>query len=109
MKKRHKTPEEISAEIDQIHKEIQPALYEYDQNNAGNNKIAQNELNLKILKITMTIKDKYPELSQFLNEMSATIPDDKDPRITLKNLSAYYNSLSAMLGKYILEHPEKNI
>jgi hypothetical protein len=67
----------------------------------------ENELNAKILKITMTIKDKHPELSKYIEEMNATIPDEKNPEITLKNLNTYYDSLNALLSKYILEHPDK--
>ena len=64
----------------------------------------EHELNSKILKITMTIKDQYPELSKYIEEMPVTIPDEKNPEITLKNLKAYYDSLNSMLNKYILEH-----
>jgi hypothetical protein len=42
---------------------------------------AENELNEKILKITMRIKEQYPELSKYLNEMPITIPDEKDPEV----------------------------
>lgn len=62
------------------------------------------ELNLKILNITMTIKEHYPELSKYIEEMEVTIPDEKNPHITPKNLKTYYESLSSMLTKYILEH-----
>lgn len=67
----------------------------------------EKDLNSKILKITMTIKEQYPELSKYLEEMPVTIPDEKNPEITLKNLKAYYDSLNSVLDKYILEHPEK--
>jgi len=66
----------------------------------------EKDLNDKILKITMTIKEKYPELSKYLEEMQETIPDEKNPEITLKNLQTYYESLNSMLKKYLLEHPE---
>jgi hypothetical protein len=65
---------------------------------------AENEWNEKILKITMKIKDQYPELFKYLIEMPETIPDEKDPEIELKNLKQYFNSLNVMLDKYILEH-----
>ena len=65
------------------------------------------DLNAKILKITMTIKDKHPELSKYIEEMPVTIPDETNPEITLKNLQAYYDSLNSMLSNYILEHPDK--
>ena len=60
----------------------------------------------EILAITLTIKDKYPELSKYLEEMPVTIPNIKDPEITRKNLKSYLESLKTLLNKYILEHPE---
>jgi hypothetical protein len=68
-------------------------------------KESENDLNSKILKITMTIKDKYPELSKYLEEMQETIPGEKTPEITLNNLKTYYDSLNSMLNKYMVEHP----
>jgi hypothetical protein len=62
------------------------------------------EWNELILKITMTINEKYPELSKYLLEMPVTIPDEDDPEITIKNLKQYYTSLKVILDKYILEH-----
>lgn len=66
---------------------------------------AEKELNSKILKITLKINDQYPELSKYLEEMPVTIPVDKKPEITLTNLNTYYESLNALLNKYIKEHP----
>jgi hypothetical protein len=65
-------------------------------------------LNAKILKITMTINEQYPELYKYIEEMQATIPDEKNPEITIKNLQAYYDSLNSMLNNYILEHTESS-
>jgi hypothetical protein len=65
---------------------------------------SENELNLKILEITMTIQEKYPELSEYLGEMPVTIPDNKSPEINVKNLRAYFNSLTSLLENYIREH-----
>ena len=67
------------------------------------------ELNSKILKITLTIQEKYPELSKYLNEMPVTIPNEKDPEINNKNLKEYYNSLSSLLQNYIDEHPQEGV
>jgi hypothetical protein len=67
----------------------------------------EKELNAKILKVTMTIRTEFPELSKYLEEMQVTIPDEKNPEVTIKKLKTYYDSLNAMLGKYILEHPIK--
>jgi hypothetical protein len=73
------------------------------------NEEIEKDLNSKILKVTMTIKEQYPELSKYLEEMPATIPSDKDPEITLKNLSEYYESLNSLLNEYKLEHPKNAV
>ena len=62
------------------------------------------ELNEKIVKITMTIRDEFPELLKFLNEMPETIPDDKNPEINITNLQDYLNSLENLLRKYAPNH-----
>lgn len=67
----------------------------------------ENNLNAKILKITMTIKDNHPELYKYIEEMKVTIPDENNPEITSKNLKAYYDSLNNLLNTYIVEHPDK--
>jgi len=63
------------------------------------------DLNSKILKITMTIKDNYPELSKYLDEMPITIPSEKDPEVTLNLLKEYYETLHSILNKYKMEYP----
>lgn len=70
------------------------------------NEETEKDLNAKILKITMTIRDHYPELSKYLDEMPVTIPSEKDPEITLKHLSTYYESLNSMLNKYKVDYPK---
>ena len=62
------------------------------------------ELNADILKITMTIQEKYPELSKYLAEMPVTIPDEINPEINSKILHEYYDSLEMILKKYALNH-----
>jgi hypothetical protein len=69
----------------------------------------EKELNDDIVKLTMTILEQYPELSEYLGEMPVTLPDTKDPEINSRNLSAYYDSLSALLENYIREHPREGI
>ena len=64
----------------------------------------EQELNAGILKITMIIRDKYPELSKYMSEMTVTIPDVETPEINIKNLQEYYNSLAAILKKYAPSH-----
>lgn len=72
------------------------------------NEEIEKDLNSKILKVIMTIKEQYPELSGFLEEMPATIPSVENVEITLKNLSAYNESLNSILSKYKLEHPKSS-
>lgn len=62
------------------------------------------ELNDDILKITMTIQQKYPELSKYLVEMPVTIPNEGNPEINCKNLQDYLNSLNRLLDTYIPNH-----
>jgi hypothetical protein len=100
-----KSEAEITRAVDEIHKEIQPALYQNNPDPIEAYGETENELNTKILKITMTIKDKYPELSKYIEEMPVTVPDEKHPEITTKNLKAYYDSLNSVLSSYIAEHP----
>jgi DNA repair ATPase RecN len=67
----------------------------------------EKELNAKILEITMKIRDNYPELSQYLEEMPETIPSEKNPEMDLKNMEEYYNTLTNLIKNYSKTH-EKN-
>lgn len=100
-----KANSDLNKKIEKIEKEIQPALYEQGLNMTAINQEAEKDLNSKVLEITLKIKDQYPELSKYIEEMPVTIPDEKKPEITLKNLKAYYDSLNDVLSKYLLEHP----
>lgn len=68
----------------------------------------ERDLNLKIIQVTTEIKDHYPELIKFLDEMPVTIPDEQNMEITLKNLKSYYDSLNSVLTNYISEQPQKS-
>ncbi|MES2763577.1 MAG: hypothetical protein V4677_15285 [Bacteroidota bacterium] len=59
----------------------------------------------RIIAITALIKEKHPELVQFLDEMPVTIPNEKDPHLNLKALKEYSDSLTDLLKKYEVEHP----
>jgi len=59
----------------------------------------------KIMSITALIKEKHPELMQFIDEMPVTIPDENNPQLDAKALIEYYNSLNDLLKKYDIEHP----
>ena len=58
------------------------------------------QLNADILKITLMIREKYPELSKYVSEMSITIPDVESPEINAKILTDYYDSLKAIMENY---------
>ena len=64
----------------------------------------EEEINAKILKITMVIHDNYPELSKYLNEMPITVPADTNPEVNVKNLQKYYDSLLTLFRNYVAEH-----
>ena len=64
----------------------------------------ENELNSKILNITMKINDTHPELSKFIGEMPVKISDKNDKETNLKNLREYYRSLECLLEKYEKTH-----
>lgn len=66
----------------------------------------EKDWNAKILKITMRIKDHYPQLSQYLEEMPVTVPSENDPEMNLNQLKSYYESLNSLLEKYKADHPE---
>lgn len=66
----------------------------------------EKDLNSKILKITMRIKDHYPELSKYLEEIPVTVPSETDREITLDQLKTYYESLNSLLNKYKVDYPK---
>lgn len=69
---------------------------------------SEKDLNSKILEITMTIQEKYPELYEHIGEMPVTVPDIENPEIDNKNLRAYYDSLKSLLKNYMQEHLPKD-
>ncbi len=66
------------------------------------------ELNDEILKITMLIAEKFPELSKYVTEMPVSTPDVENPEVTQKKLQEYYDSLLALLKKYNTNHNRGN-
>jgi len=87
-----------------IHKEIRAVFKGQESAKKMSYDDIEQDLNSKIMEITMIIKDKYPELLKYLDEMPITVPTKKNPEITIKNLNAYYDSLNTLLTKYKLEH-----
>jgi len=103
MENRSKATAKFKQESNKSNNEINPEISGQKLKMDANYDEVEKELNSKILKITLKINDQYPELSKYLEEMPVTIPVDKKPEITLKNLSAYYESLNVLLNKYIKE------
>lgn len=69
----------------------------------------EEELNAKIMKVTMVIQENYPELSKYLNEMPITLPVDTHPEVNIKNLQKYYDSLLTLFRNYVAEHQLINV
>lgn len=61
----------------------------------------------KILEITEIINVKFPELVKFLDEMPLILPNDKHTKVSLQDLSEYYQSLDSVLKKYEIEQDNK--
>jgi hypothetical protein len=64
----------------------------------------EKQYNEAILKITLFIQEKYPELSKYINEFPVTNPDIKNPEINVKQLENYYDSLINVLKTYAPTH-----
>jgi len=105
MKNYSKENKTIKVETDKRHKDIQQVFKGKNPKKTYSNEDAEADLNSKILKITLTINEQYPELSKYIEEMPVTIPNEENPDVTLDNLKTYYESLSLMLNKYKSEHP----
>ena len=66
----------------------------------------QDEISGDILKITMLIQEKYPELSKYISEMPVTIPNDERPHINAQILQDYFESLDDLVKKYVQSHAQ---
>ena len=64
----------------------------------------EKELNEDILKITLQIQEKFPELSKFITEMPLKVSDPVSDEISLKNLREYYESLDNLLKNHMETH-----
>ena len=64
----------------------------------------EKQLNDDILKITLLIQEKHPELSKYITEMPVSNPDIENPEINIEHLTNYYESLATILKKYAPNH-----
>jgi hypothetical protein len=66
------------------------------------------EVNDDIVRITLLIKSKYPELIKYLDEMPNGIPNnnrhDSEEESELKRLIEYHDSLLNLVSKYSITH-----
>lgn len=64
----------------------------------------QKKLNKDILAKTLEIKEKFPELTKYLNEIPIIISNNDSTEIKNKNLTEYYETLNNLLKNYSKEH-----
>ncbi|MNJ99445.1 hypothetical protein D3C87_172210 [compost metagenome] len=64
------------------------------------------ELTEKILKITVLIQEKDPQLLKYLSEVEDTLPSLEHSSVDEESLAKYHQTLEEMLKDYLLEHPE---
>lgn len=61
---------------------------------------SEKELTKEILETTTNIQEIFPELVQFQDEMTSTIPCEKNPVINATVLKEYMDSLQGMVLAY---------
>lgn len=61
-----------------------------------------------IVKITMEIHQKYPELSKYIKEMPQKMLSNGEEGVTVRSLEDYYNSLKELLFEYSKMHAKNN-
>jgi pimeloyl-ACP methyl ester carboxylesterase len=67
---------------------------------------SEKALNEKILEITQNIRENYPELLDYLNEMPQDTLGDEDTEVNSQALTSYYESLVGLVKKYDESHTE---
>jgi hypothetical protein len=68
----------------------------------------EEELNEKIMKLTMVIEENYPELTKYLSEMPVANPTESNPEINRQELSKYYDTLVSWFRGYVTEQQLQN-
>ncbi|MFT4770993.1 MAG: hypothetical protein ACI9CP_000965 [Cryomorphaceae bacterium] len=62
------------------------------------------QLEKAIIKITMKIRVKYPELSKYIEEMPLKSSEDDTTHMNNKNMKEYYSSLVELFAEYSKTH-----
>lgn len=68
----------------------------------------EEELNEKIMKLTMVIEENYPELTKYLSEMPVANLTESNPEISRQELSKYYDTLVSWFRGYVTEQQLQN-
>ena len=68
----------------------------------------EEELNEKIMKLTMVIEENYPELTKYLSEMPIANLTESNPEISRQELSKYYDTLVSWFRGYVTEQQLQN-
>lgn len=63
-----------------------------------------NSISHKIMELTSRIKSEHPELYQFLDEDTITLPLIPHPKINKSTLENYLQSLQQLLKHYLETH-----
>jgi hypothetical protein len=63
------------------------------------------ELTEKILKLTILIQEKHPELAKHLAEAQETLPVLEDHEVSAESLSSYYDTMVNLLADYLTKKP----
>ena len=65
---------------------------------------SEKEMTDAITKLTTEIREKYPDMGKYIEEMPAIDPDEEDPEINAAILIDYYNNLLEVMTRYAIEH-----
>lgn len=96
---------EIYKEVDKIHNEIQPALYEYNpKSKVIFEEKEEDFLIRKILEMETRIKEQYPQRSSHIIENLSELLADISPAEKKERLQIYYNSLNSDVIRHIQSH-----
>ena len=66
--------------------------------------LTEKEMTEAISRLTLEIREKYPEMSKYIGEMPVTNPDAEHPEINAKILTDYYDNLLAIMKRYAADH-----
>lgn len=66
--------------------------------------LTEKEMTEAISRLTLEIREKYPEMSKYIGEMPVTNPDEEHPEINAKILADYYDNLLAIMKRYASDH-----